>query len=278
MKTFSSLLFFCILLTARSQVINHTIYFDSGKSSLKPNDAAWLDSISGSLKNMEKYSIDIKAYCDADGSDESNAALSGKRVFAIKEKLFSVKLNEAAIVSNSFGENNPVSDNTTSAGRALNRRAVITINYSVPQVIQQEKPKLDIPAIPLAKSKSVMPEKAISEEKLEVGKTLILKNLNFEGGTPILLAQSEPVLKDLLKLMHDNPTLEIEIGGHVCCGPDYELSLERAKKVYNYLKNYGIDEKRMTYKGYSFDKPIASERTEEGKTANRRVEITILKL
>ena len=92
------------------------------------------------------------------------------------------------------------------------------------------------------------------------------------------MPESIPVLKDLLKLMNDNPGLEVEIGGHVCCGPSMELSVLRAKRVYDYLVENGIAKKRLTYKGYSFDKPIAKEDTEEGKMLNRRVEITVLKL
>jgi outer membrane protein OmpA-like peptidoglycan-associated protein len=275
MKIPFSFLFLGILFSAQSQELKHILYFDSGKSNIGIKDISWIDSLSQSLKTKQ-YSIHIKAYCDSDGPEEGNMRLSEMRAAAVKQRFIYDKLDSQAIMETAFGERDPAGDNESSAGKALNRRAVIS--YTILDKIQPQKSEEDIPAPPVVKSNSVLPEKSIADEKLEVGKTLILKNLNFEGGTAILLEQSEPVLKDLLKLIQENPSLVIEIGGHVCCGPDYELSLLRAKRVYNYLKGYGIDEKRMSYKGYSFDKPIASERTEEGRVANRRVEITILKL
>jgi outer membrane protein OmpA-like peptidoglycan-associated protein len=78
--------------------------------------------------------------------------------------------------------------------------------------------------------------------------------------------------------MINNPTLEIEIAGHVCCADDMPLSVLRAKTVYSYLVKNGISEKRMTYRGYSRNKPIFEDDSfEENARANRRVEIKILK-
>jgi outer membrane protein OmpA-like peptidoglycan-associated protein len=54
------------------------------------------------------------------------------------------------------------------------------------------------------------------------------------------------------------------------------LSQNRAKSVYDYLIKKGIDKTRLTYKGYGDTKPIADNKTEEGKQQNRRTEITIV--
>ena len=117
-----------------------------------------------------------------------------------------------------------------------------------------------------------------SVEDLEVGKTLILKNLNFEGGTDVLLPEAKPTLELLVKILKKNPTVEIEIGGHVCCANDMQLSVYRAQSVYKYLIRKGIDESRLTYKGYSRSKPIyEDDRSAFEARANRRVEITVLK-
>lgn len=278
MKTIFTALFIACLLSLQAQVINRTVYFNSGKSELTTADKQWLDSVSPVLGSSGTYSIVVWAYCDADGSEESNVLLSQARAKAIRDVLISNKLDEKSITLNSLGESEPVADNNTEQGKAKNRRAQIAITYQSPPDVKNKQ--VDDPKPPVAVTNTK--EEAAPEElftgKLEVGKRLVIKNLNFEGGTAVLLEESEPALKSLLKLMKDNPTLEIEIGGHVCCGPDMPLSTLRAKKIYMYLKGYGISEKRMSYKGYSFDKPIAPENTEEGKKANRRVEITILKL
>jgi outer membrane protein OmpA-like peptidoglycan-associated protein len=278
MRSIFTLLFLAVLSQGQSQVVNHTIYFDSGKSELNNRDKQWLDSISAIISSSPNYSIVIWAYCDADGSEESNVVLAQRRANALKDELKANKLNEGSITANALGELDPVADNSSEAGKSKNRRALVAITYQSGKAEESIKEEKKTNEVALSPPKEIIISNGLSSEKLEVGKTLVLKNLNFEGGTPILLPESEPTLKELLQIMKDNPTMEIEIGGHVCCGPDMELSVQRARKVFNYLKGYGINAKRMTYKGYSFDKPIASESTEEGKTKNRRVEITILKL
>lgn len=277
MRTILTLLLFASAGRIHSQSMSHTIYFDSGKSELKKSDTQWLDSVAGVLSTSSGYTVLIKAYCDSDGSEESNLRLSENRANAVQDVLKTKGLNPAAFTLNALGETDPLADNVNEAGKSRNRRALISISYQTQKKAEVPQNENDISEKAVAPKKEIV-SKGLSSEKLEVGKTMVLKNLNFEGGTPILLPESEPVLKELLQIMKDNPTLEIEIGGHVCCGPDMELSVQRAKKVFNYLKGYGINANRMTYKGYSFDKPIASEATEEGKTRNRRVEITILKL
>jgi outer membrane protein OmpA-like peptidoglycan-associated protein len=283
MRTICTLLFLISISYCQSQVISHTFYFNSGKSELRDQDKHWLDSVSTLLPPSANYSVVIKAYSDSDGPDESNQTLSQGRANTVKAVFIANKLNDRSITAIALGEKDPVADNSTKSGKAKNRRAEVRISYQASQTIdtvqktedktEKNKTEDDLPA-----KKEIIIPNGLSSEKLEVGKTLILKNLNFEGGSPVLLVESESALKELLKIMKDNPTLEIEIGGHVCCGPDFELSVLRAKKVFTYLKNYGINEKRMKYKGYSFDKPIAPETTEEGKRLNRRVEITILKM
>jgi outer membrane protein OmpA-like peptidoglycan-associated protein len=89
--------------------------------------------------------------------------------------------------------------------------------------------------------------------------------------------------------MQKNPTLEIEIRGHICCklhsedGMDidtrtYSLSLNRAKHIRDQLVEAGISTERMKYIGFAGTKPlIEPELTADDRNRNRRVEIKILK-
>jgi outer membrane protein OmpA-like peptidoglycan-associated protein len=92
----------------------------------------------------------------------------------------------------------------------------------------------------------------------------------------------------LLQAMKDNPNMRIQIEGHVCCvvnvpdaydldSHDLDLSVNRARFIYEYLKARGIDSTRLKYVGYGRSRPIIEdEQTEEEASINRRVEIRIL--
>jgi len=77
-------------------------------------------------------------------------------------------------------------------------------------------------------------------------------------------------------------TLIVQISGHTDnVGSDssnQKLSTERANKVREYLLSKGIDEKRITSKGYGASKPIAPNTTDEGKKKNRRVDLLVLEI
>lgn len=117
-----------------------------------------------------------------------------------------------------------------------------------------------------------------------------LKNINFKGGTPLFLPESHDALTELLYIMKKYPELKIEIHGHICCqeadagdgwdiiNENYSLSLNRAKAVYDFLVNNGIDSNRLAYKGFAATQKIyPSESNEYELQQNRRVEIKVLK-
>lgn len=116
--------------------------------------------------------------------------------------------------------------------------------------------------------------------KLKKGDKIRLDNLNFFGGTANLIPGSEPILKELLKIMQDNPKLVIQIQGHICCydEPWDELSSHRAQFVWHYLKKNDIDKKRISYKDMSGKHPIypIPEATEAQREYNRRIEFEVM--
>jgi len=79
--------------------------------------------------------------------------------------------------------------------------------------------------------------------------------------------------------MVDNPTIKVEIGGHTdSVGKDasnLKLSQSRAESVRTYLIKRGIASNRMVPKGFGENVPIADNRTEAGRSQNRRVEFLI---
>ncbi len=77
-----------------------------------------------------------------------------------------------------------------------------------------------------------------------------------------------------------NRTLRYEVGGHTSSEGarrrNQVLSADRAETVRRYLTDHGIDPSRLTARGYGPSVPIASNRTEQGRQANRRVELNEL--
>ena len=116
----------------------------------------------------------------------------------------------------------------------------------------------------------------------KVGATFVLNNIFFDTDKSTLLQQSYRELQFLIAILESHPRMKIEISGHTDSqGSDLhnqQLSENRAKEVVAYLVENGINEKRLKFKGYGKNMPIATNATEEGRKKNRRVEFKILDL
>lgn len=124
-------------------------------------------------------------------------------------------------------------------------------------------------------------ERILELTPLEVGEVVQLNNIFFVQSKAEIQPESEPELERLVELLNDNPTLEIELGGHTdnrgSSSANLNLSRERALAIVKYLVENGIDKKRLEFKGYGGTQPIASNASEESRKKNRRVEIKVLK-
>jgi outer membrane protein OmpA-like peptidoglycan-associated protein len=113
------------------------------------------------------------------------------------------------------------------------------------------------------------------------GDKIYLRNILFEKGKSVLVPSSYPILDELCNFLIKFPTTVIEIGGHTSSEGSYavnlKLSKERALSVKNYLISKGIPDEQLSSKGYAYTVPIEDERTELGRTLNRRVEVIVIK-
>ncbi|HFA49581.1 MAG TPA: hypothetical protein ENJ95_11260 [Bacteroidetes bacterium] len=125
-----------------------------------------------------------------------------------------------------------------------------------------------------------MPE--LTAATLRAGETINMKKVFFQPDSTNMDPSSLPTVDELFEFLDENPTVVIEVGGHTngVPPPDFcdKLSTARAKSVADYLIGKGIDKRRIAYKGYGKRKPIASNKTPEGRKKNQRVEIKILRL
>jgi outer membrane protein OmpA-like peptidoglycan-associated protein len=117
---------------------------------------------------------------------------------------------------------------------------------------------------------------------LSSNENMRLDGVQFKEGTAEPLPSAFQELNKLVDFMRQNPKIQIEIQGHVNA-PNNEsraaqkLSEKRAKVVYDYLVEKGIDPKRMTFVGYGNSAMIfVDPKNDEEERANRRVEIKIL--
>lgn len=115
---------------------------------------------------------------------------------------------------------------------------------------------------------------------IEKGKTFVLNNIFFDTGKWELREKSKAELDELVLFMQENLQVRGEISGHTDNVGDkknnLELSLKRAKSVYDYLVQKGIDPSRLTFKGYGDTQPAAPNDTEENRQKNRRIEFKFL--
>lgn len=140
------------------------------------------------------------------------------------------------------------------------------------------RPNPTTPKGPIAK-----PEVTIAGVKrvdMVAGKTILIKNLQFEMDEARVTNTSLPALRELHEFMAANLDIKIEVGGHTSglADKDYAINLStaRAKSVAEYLTIKGIDPARVEYKGYGKEKPIATNETLAGRKHNQRVEVKIL--
>ena len=289
--TLLTLLFFSGTLIAQERFV---VYFDNNKFELNPSELVKLDK--WILENKTSKIVSITGSTDEIGSLGYNDTLSKKRVNFIYSKVIGKLKIREDFKTISLGEKGATSDNN-----AENRKAVIhyLLEKDLPleeeilgimkNEIKEEQPKPEI----------VYPEKLVfenpngtkSEFKLDrafmkkvgeakSGEKLIIENLNFVINTFAVVNESRGKLYELLLVLQKNPSLKIEIQGHICCIPDdrTDLSTQRAKALYKFLLNQNISKDRLSYKGFGSSQPIHAlpEKNEQERAANRRVEILIV--
>ncbi len=105
----------------------------------------------------------------------------------------------------------------------------------------------------------------------------IALDILFDTGKSTIKAESQPIIDEIFSLLNTNKELKVSIEGHTdnVGKPESnkKLSDDRAKSVMSSLISIGISKDRLSAVGWGQERPVADNRTEEGKAKNRRVEI-----
>ena len=99
------------------------IHFASGSDKIEPNSENILNEIGEAMKSVSGTIFVIIGHTDSDGEEVDNQKLSDKRALAVKKFLvdnFGIESN--TLLTSGKGETEPVADNSTSEGKAQNRR------------------------------------------------------------------------------------------------------------------------------------------------------------
>ena len=238
------------------------LFFSSNSSDLSSEEQLKLDNYIKSLDSFNITKINIFAYCDDTGNKSYNQNLSEKRAqkvkAALKARNIKTETFKKVVGKGQLAIQEP--DKDLDKQRAYNRRTEILAEY---------------------KSKRITVKKEILSDTQKVGDKISFESILFGGGSHQFLPESEETLKNLVATLKEKKQYNIAILGHICCmspGKDgvdnatgiFNLSEMRAKEVYNYLIQNGIQSKRLSYKGLKSDYP-----TGKGDKADRRVEIEI---
>ncbi|GGD25601.1 OmpA family protein [Flavobacterium orientale] len=286
-----SIFFLAFLLNAQEQ---ESFYFDSNKFELKKSELARLNDWIN--ENTKVKIVAINGYADEDGSVGFNDTLAQKRVNFVFNEIGNKVAIRSDFKTRSYGKQHQQSED-----KSKNRR--VTVYFIEEKDLHREDEILGIKPIektPIQKPKRIFPEiiqiknpnGSVSEYELnrefmqkidesKPGEKLKIDNLNFHLNTFAIVNESRGKLYELLLVMQQNPNLEINIQGHLCCMPTdrNNLSTQRAKAIQQFLIFNGIEKSRLSYQGFGSSQPIFTlpEKNEEERAANRRVEIEIIK-
>ncbi|HEV7607335.1 MAG TPA: OmpA family protein [Steroidobacteraceae bacterium] len=102
--------------------------FATGKSEIKSGATANLDRLTAFMNEYPKRTASIEGFTDSMGSEEMNQSLSQRRADAVKGYLVGQGVGSARLSTSGRGENSPVADNESAAGRQQNRRVEVVIS------------------------------------------------------------------------------------------------------------------------------------------------------
>ncbi|WP_317142947.1 OmpA family protein [Endozoicomonas sp. 8E] len=108
-------------------IMPSNITFDTNKSAIKSSFYPVLGSVAKVVKEFDKNLVDIVGYTDSTGSNKINLPLSEDRARSVADYLIYQGVAGSRITYSGAGASDPIGNNSTMQGRALNRRVEINL-------------------------------------------------------------------------------------------------------------------------------------------------------
>jgi len=270
---------FCVF---SQEVLTHEVYFETDDFHVLSTEENRLLLFISGLDGIDIEKISIYGFCDDRGSDHYNLTLSQNRADAIKTVFSNNEIDES-LISNVDGKGEVllkiIKEDEIDKIRGLNRKVEIIVTKKLPKpkeaIVVEEKPK------EATKPKNQKTTEDIVNGNVQEGDKIRLENIYFKTGYASLVKDSKPVLEEIAKILVEENNIYFSIEGHVCCTKNSRdavnrktnqrnLSLARAKFIYDYLVKKGVSKRRMRYIGMRRKFPLGGE-----PKFDRRVEILI---
>jgi outer membrane protein OmpA-like peptidoglycan-associated protein len=114
-------------LASQGRAVLYGIYFDSDSATIKPESQATLEDVLAALKADTSLRLQVGGHTDSTNTDAYNLQLSQRRAEAVVRWLTEHGAAAERLAAKGFGKSQPVADNATAAGRALNRRVEASV-------------------------------------------------------------------------------------------------------------------------------------------------------
>lgn len=274
MKPLILFLCLCFQLSFSQKELKHEVYFETDQHDIPETEHSRLLLFLSKIENIDVQKVSIYGFCDDRGSDNYNLTLSQNRADAIKT-VFSNNEFDESVITNVDGKGeilvNIIHEENLSKIRGLNRKVEIIVTPVFPPKPKEEEVK------------KVNTEDILKGD-LKEGDKILLENLLFRTGYSYLTKDSKLVLDKIAEILAERTNIYFTIEGHVCCTQGNRdavdrktkkrnLSVARAKYIYDYLAKKGVKHYRMKFVGMRRKAPLGGE-----PELDRRVEILVTKI
>ena len=269
-------LFLLVSLSGYSQQeLTHDVYFDTDKYEVPLTEENRLLLFISSLDSIPVEKVSIYGFTDDRGTNEYNLELSQNRANTIKD-MFSGYGIDPDLITNVNGKGEILL-------KVLNEEEVHQIrglNRKVEVIVTKKTPKKDIKeAVEIVDKEKTTDD--IKKGTVKKGDKIRLDKIYFKTSYSYVTSSSKKTLEELATIMVENKNIYFTIQGHVCCTQNSRdavdkktgkrnLSVARARFIYDYLAKKGVDKKRMKYVGMRRKFPLGG-----APELDRRVEILV---